>query len=649
MIERDQARQAHERFFSLVLEMDIDTCLNVYGQAPCTATGAVGSECQNCWESCQAKPDYVRGTKTRSYTTRGSVIPPGELVRPYIISFGGAATKADIEKGLARRALFKIVMADEVCSDVDEDPYYKTRATPAGGTYWKRFLARHPNYIRRFARVRKVYVVDPWDWNTAQDELYIIEDIVLSNGEVTVTLQDPIKRTENIQVPVFTSGKLVNPLKNYEDQGAAQGGTANTIILRPEASAVDGTYVGMAVAITEQTGAGQERIAIAYNGATREVIVDVDWIVPPDSSSIYNTQELNITLPAGEGAQYSVYGLPGYIRIGDEVIKFTTITGDVLSWPDTSYRAQFNTPVKTHKAGARVQVVKYFDNQSYTDVVKWLYNASGITDAYIDTAGFTNEDKIWLGLHYRISIPLVTPAKVDSLVKDLLKFGPAMSWWSAIAQQVKFKYIGPTPPGGLSSLWTDESAFINKPSIFPLNDLRITSASIAFDLETATSNLKEAKNYQDGTDYIDTDAEGPNEYDGSRQEVTYCRWFTSSNKRAADAYVVRKVTNRRNAPLQLAARIDPKDFNFDVGDSRDVDSDEVVGLDGNRKRTQFLITKVNDVGKYIEVEARNIPFASNVAFWAPNATPNYPNNNGYACWGLNTGLMPDGKSAFLFY
>jgi len=651
MTVRDDARQAHERFFQLVLEMDIDRCQNVYGVLPCTAVGAVGSECYNCYESCQDKANYVKGIYTRSLTTRGGTIPPGELIRPYIKSFGGAATVADIEKGLARRAFFKVVCADEVCSDVDEDPYYKTRATPAGGTWWKRFLVRNPNYTRRFARVRKIYKVDPWDWNTAQDELFIIEEINGPNasGEVTITLQDPIKRAENIKVPIFTAGKLINQLNNYEDQGAAQGGTANTIILRTEASAVDDTYIGMAIPITEQTGAGQERICTAYNGATREATVSPNWLVPPDSSSIYNVQELKITLTAGTSAEYAVYGVPGYLRIGDETIKFTDITNDVISWPDTSYRTQFNTPIKTHKVGARAQVVKYFDDQAYTDVVKWLYNAAGISDTYIDTAGFATEDKVWLGYHYRITVPLVTPEQVDNLIKDLVKFGPGMTWWSPIAQQVKFKYIGPNPPGGLSTVWSDEATFNGQQKVITLNDLRLTQASVAFDLDTATSNLKEAKNYLDGDTYIDSNAEGPNEHNESRQEVNYCRWFNSNNARAVQAYVNRKVTNRRNAPKQLIADIDPKDFDFDVGDSRDVESDKVIGLDGQRLRTQFLIIKVDDKGKHIAIEARNIPFASRVAFWAPNATPDYPANDGYACWSLITGLMPNGESGFLWY
>ncbi|PKO50365.1 MAG: hypothetical protein CVU28_13055, partial [Betaproteobacteria bacterium HGW-Betaproteobacteria-21] len=74
-----------------------------------------------------------------------------------------APTEIDPQAGLARRANVSLTLQDETDADVQQDPYVAGRATPAGGTFWSRLLARNPNYSGRWARVRRGYATDPWD------------------------------------------------------------------------------------------------------------------------------------------------------------------------------------------------------------------------------------------------------------------------------------------------------------------------------------------------------------------------------------------------------------------------------------------------------------------------------------------------------
>ena len=71
------------------------------------------------------------------------------------------------------------------------------------------------------------------------------------------------------------------------DAGTAQSGTITSITLAATASAADGAYAGMEVAVTEGTGAGQRRAVTLYEGATREATLAAAWTVIPDATSVY--------------------------------------------------------------------------------------------------------------------------------------------------------------------------------------------------------------------------------------------------------------------------------------------------------------------------------------------------------------------------
>jgi len=60
----DTSRIDDKRIPVTVCELTLDFCANTYGVAPCTASGAVGTECYNTYETCQDIPNYIKTTKT---------------------------------------------------------------------------------------------------------------------------------------------------------------------------------------------------------------------------------------------------------------------------------------------------------------------------------------------------------------------------------------------------------------------------------------------------------------------------------------------------------------------------------------------------------------------------------------------------------
>jgi len=739
MTARSDAQAKHERFFAVVVELDLDTCNNVYGVSPCTAGrkhtgtaqagaartvtlattasttdgaynnmtarivsgtgsgqerkigGYVGATrvatiktteadfspapdatsvvhvidrpnaCYNVYggaSPCQDRANFSKGTKTRKFCSRGMTIPAGETLRPYVATLKTTPTEIVPDKGLAVRSQTQVNLVDEPHTDIEDDPYVADRATAAAGTYWTRLIARNPNYAGRFARVKKGYVVSPWDWTTFITELYVIDAVrgPDANGNVPLVLSDPIKLTDNTKIPTPTDGKLTTDLKAIEHSGTAQAGGASTITLATTASAVDDYYNGMEVYVTENTGAGQRRVVSDYVGATRVATLSSAWAVNPDSTSKYEVGALKFTLNSGKGAQYADPATSGkneYVRIGEEVIRYTAKTGDTLSWPDTTYRAQFGTTKKDHKTDDAVQLCRAWVNKLVKEVIEDLYNESGLADAYIDLVQLAAEDTQWLGDKYRITACFADPEKPSDLLKDLLIDANAAQWWSPTEQKVKTKVNMPEI-GSSVPAFDDEANFIDgSVAVERMDGERITQSAQYYALLSATENRKEAKNFQRAEIYIDTDAESANEYNDKRQDVRYSRWLGTGNQLAVQALVARRISANRDAPSKIRFRLDPKDYgdSLTVGKLADLTTRQIVDAAGNKVAKRVRVTKLVDQGTHIEAEARTTTFGRRYAFIAPNGYPDYgaatEAQRLYAFIAAGTGKMTNGDNPYL--
>lgn len=69
--------------------------------------------------------------------------------------------------------------------------------------------------------------------------------------------------------------------------GTAQAGASNSITLDAGASAVTDFYVGSIVYLTGNTGAGQARIVIAYNGTSKVATVNRAWATNPSGTTTF--------------------------------------------------------------------------------------------------------------------------------------------------------------------------------------------------------------------------------------------------------------------------------------------------------------------------------------------------------------------------
>lgn len=356
--------------------------------------------------------------------------------------------------------------------------------------------------------------------------------------------------------------------------------------------------------------------------------------------------DLSLQLGAGEGAQYPA---AGYVRVGDQIIRYTGNAADALSWPDGTYRSQFNTTAVPVDAGAVVQLCKVYVDEAVSDVIQDLCNESGVADANIDLTGNAAEDTNWLGTAYRITTCLPEPTDVSVYLGELSVETGGATWWSPVEQKVRYKFIGPqSPAAAFGQELTEAANFISgSTKIEPQDTLRKTYTGIFYDLVNATANRKEAKNFNRGEIHIDTDAEGVNEYGDRRVDVLYSRWFSLDNEQAMRAFIKRRLGRYRDAPINISFKVDPKDADISEGDLYTITTSQFTEADGSAKPVNVMIIKRTHGPDQIELVGRSTNFERRYGFIAPDGTSDFPSNGGYACISLDTGLMPDGSPGYL--
>lgn len=356
--------------------------------------------------------------------------------------------------------------------------------------------------------------------------------------------------------------------------------------------------------------------------------------------------DLQMTLGSGQGAEYTS---TGYVRIGDEVIRYTGNTADVLSWPTTAFRTQFNTASSTGDVGDSVQQCLVYENAGFATVIENLLNLAGILDADIDLAGLASEVDTWLGTDYNVTTCISDPEDISTLLGELLMQSNSVIWWSPTEQKVKFKVYAPASPASVVSVTLDDEAELIADSVAltRMDEERITMASINFGLTSATANIEETKNYRLAEVAIDADAESVNEYNDRRPKILFSRWFTATNTVAMRGLVARYVGRYRDAPEKIDFALDPKDGSIKEGDVVDVQTYRLVDFSGSIRTARVLITKRSDRGMDVQYGARITNFDRPYGFIAPNGTADYPGNFGYACVTGITGLMTDGSQGYL--
>lgn len=204
----------------MLVQIDQDICANVFGIAPCTASGL--SKCFNTRQTCQDPQNYIKDVLTLSFSNPVVNLPADLPIIPSLRSGSTLATEINPSfanqnaSALGKRATARLVFQDHPHSDFRVDPYVDERPYNPfeKSTFWAKWLARNPYHHNRPIRVFDGYIDQSLEEMRVRH--YLIDSITVpdSSGMVEVTAKDPLKlvEKEQAQIPQASTGRLITPI-----------------------------------------------------------------------------------------------------------------------------------------------------------------------------------------------------------------------------------------------------------------------------------------------------------------------------------------------------------------------------------------------------------------------------------------------------
>ena len=174
--------------------LTLDACSLTYGEGDCTATA--DEKCFNTFFTSRDQANYAKTTKEYKFTSYHAPLPfPG--VYPYLQSVNLLPT--EIGKKITVKGRVKINLLDELSNDVGIDPYYATRSS-IQGEFFKKLIARNPNYKGRSVKVYDGYIgLAEEDFEQRwQGE---IDKITITKGRVTIDCVDSLVDLGKVSYP----------------------------------------------------------------------------------------------------------------------------------------------------------------------------------------------------------------------------------------------------------------------------------------------------------------------------------------------------------------------------------------------------------------------------------------------------------------
>jgi len=205
------------------IEIDLPTCLNTYGVAPCTASiPTTGSKkCFNTFKTCQDLVNFTLGSvtlrfcKSAAYYDQSIEAVPSlksDSYTPGVISFG---------TNLGQRATLSLAFRDHPHPDTLPglvDPYLSSRSYDpvTQGSFWGKFRARHPYILGRPLRRIRGFVGQALA--DMEVEHFVIDsyDGPKPDGTFTITAKDVLKLADDdkAQAPAVSNGTTLASMTN---------------------------------------------------------------------------------------------------------------------------------------------------------------------------------------------------------------------------------------------------------------------------------------------------------------------------------------------------------------------------------------------------------------------------------------------------
>ena len=573
-----------------LVRVTLDFCSRSFGVAPCTG---VGEPCYNTYHTCKVAAAFDKSSKIYEFSSADAPIPwPGP--RPYLSSVSYLPT--EITNTVTVTGRIKIDLIDEPDGDIGIDPYVQQRAS-VQGTYFKKLIARNPNYKGRLLEIYEGFLGDSFE----QFQLRANEPLglVTVRGEIT-TLQtvDLLKGIGDIEVPPQQDTKLLGDI----------AGDALEMILDDTADVPllpDAGYVKIGEEIIQY--AAIDRAQRRLHGCTRGVMG---------------------TIALGHGAKDAVQICRYYPPANPFDILKELLLVDAALPP-----GQVDSAAIDHWRdwpGGEVAMTAFLDKPTK------------LSDLLL---GVNSQSK---SLSSSTDLPPESFGLVDLLDCKI---------WVAENLKVTLSRNIPNAPGRSYRSVTDAATVVSGSASVDMNEkIRVTRSVLYWDKDVLGA-VDTAESYVQRDVGVNLDAE--REYAATITERIYCRWLKSGimQEEILADYIrdllARRLFNRRDAAPVITLSVELKDSEILTGSFVTLFTDELLQPDGTPIHTRAQVIYREPRGSKIDLKVQRLNVRRS-AFYAPEDAPVYQDATaaqqeygGFYCDDL--GKMPNGDVGFFYY
>lgn len=319
---------------------------------------------------------------------------------------------------------------------------------------------------------------------------------------------------------------------------------------------------------------------------------DNEGALCPAASSGVLTTDISVgqTHFTVSGADLSQYPETGLVRIGDEIIAYTSrvdSSGDIYFSGLT--RGALDTEHAAHDQFDGVQtVVSFVDAQPHQAIYELLTVYGQVPASYIDYDAWAAEFSQWRA-GYTVTRYLTEPAHVGQLIGGICQQTFSMIWWDERTLKIKWKAIRAAPNARRIGM---DNIISKSLSIRENSDQRATAVWVYYGLRSPILAVSEKANYRAAE--IVASSEAARQYRNVRNVEILAPWLDDAllSRDMAGLYLARYKNTRQQITFDLSAK-DAVDIW--TGDSISIDHYLLVDVDGSATQTQWLITSAEPI------------------------------------------------------
>ena len=362
-------------------------------------------------------------------------------------------------------------------------------------------------------------------------------------------------------------------------------------------------------------------------------------------SAITSTATTLTLTPEGVGADYAS---SGYITIGNEIIRYTGLSGDTMTG---LVRGRFNTTAKEHNAEATAQAAWRYTGPAYLGVSELLKDFANVPDEWIPLADWEADAVKWFTVD--VDVIVTKPTEVKKLIGEISVLGFSL-FTDLAAQKIRFMTNRPLfPAEKLAAMTITDNDIVGLASRDGRDSERLTRVMLQA-VQIDPTKALDKDNFIETQITVDASKEDPRAHGDIRNRTIQTRWLNAGASGVIRILARRYLIRFATEPYRLTVRVKRRKYGgLKLGDVVMVTSRVELSEFGALEQKAYQVARRKNINAgEIEFLLQRYDYTGDIGFWAPNVAPTYSEatdtqKDNMAFWGPNTGdTFPDGRNLY---